>query len=476
MKLPGRAIEIISAFKEGEISAREITEWTLERIKEWEPKINAYITITAAEALRQAELLDQKRKNNKPLGRLSALPVAIKDNIITKGIKTTCASRILSNYIPPYNATAVERLLQEDAIIVGKTNMDEFAMGSSTEHSAFGATRNPLDILRVAGGSSGGSAATVASLAVPVALGSDTGGSVRQPASFCGVVGFKPTYGRISRFGLVAFASSLDQIGVISKNVTDSALVYAVIAGYDPHDSTSINSPIESPFFPLDNIDLSRSRFAVPEEFLGEGINEEVRGIILNALSRLPGKIEKISLPVLSYAVPVYYIIAPAEMSSNLARYDGVRYGVRENSEDLIEMYELTRSRNFGDEVKRRIMIGTFVLSSGYYEAYFKKAAQARRIISNALLETLEKYDFILSPTTPTTAFRLGEKLADPLEMYLSDICTTVANFAGLPAISIPCGRNKNGLPVGLQIMGRPMDDRRLLSVANEIEKILSEG
>lgn len=469
------AIEIIESFKTGKKKASEIVEETFEHIELWESKINAYITLCKEEASQRAEELDKKLRNGEPLGKLAGLPIAIKDNIITKGILTTCGSKILQNYIPPYNATVIERLIKEDAIIVGKTNMDEFAMGSSTEYSAYKVTKNPIDLERVPGGSSGGSAATVASGAVCVSLGTDTGGSIRQPASFCGVVGFKPTYGRVSRYGLVAFASSLDQIGPIARNVDDAALIYSVIAGQDKLDSTSLDVPVESPFLPLQPLELEKTRFAIPIEFLGEGLQNSVRNTIYDAIKKANIKAEEISIPSLTYSIPTYYIIAPAEMSSNLARYDGVRYGVRERGNDLISMYENTRTNYFGVEVKRRIMIGTFVLSAGYYEAYFAKAARTRRLIALELEKAFEKYDFIISPTSPTTAFKLNERLRDPIEMYLADVYTTVANLAGIPAISIPCGKDENGLPVGMQIMAARLEDRKLLACAHEIESRLRD-
>jgi aspartyl-tRNA(Asn)/glutamyl-tRNA(Gln) amidotransferase subunit A len=464
--------ELIAMLKKGEISSVMLTKSLIDHIEEKDKDIGAFLYIDREGALKAADKADKERKegSDKPL---LGIPVAIKDNICTKGTKTTCASRMLENFIPPYDATVVERLKEAGAVIVGKTNMDEFAMGSSTENSAFKKTVNPWDYGKVPGGSSGGSAASVAAYEVPAALGSDTGGSIRQPASFCGAVGLKPTYGRISRYGLVAFASSLDQIGTFGRNAQDIALIMNAISGHDDHDFTS--APGKEVYDPDDIKGGVRGlKIGLPKEYFGEGVNSEVKDSIYAAVKQLEergAEIEEMSLPYSEYALAAYYIISSAEASSNLARYDGIRYGHRaEKYEDLIDLYACSRSEGFGKEVKRRIMLGTFVLSSGYYDAYYKKALEVRTLIKNDFDKAFEKYDVLMSPTAPTTAFGFGEK-SDPLEMYLADILTVPINIAGLPSISVPCGL-AGGLPVGLQIIGRPFEEKTLLKGTYMIQEI----
>lgn len=428
--------------------------------------LNAFLSIDRAYALSQAEEL----ANASFQGKLYGVPIAIKDNICTSWTQTTCASRILSGYRPQYTATAVDRLISEGAVIIGKTNMDEFAMGSSNENSAFGPVRNPWDIDRVPGGSSGGSAAAVAAGIVSAALGSDTGGSVRQPASFCGVFGIKPTYGRVSRYGLVAFGSSLDQIGVFGRTARDVARVLEVIAGRDPKDATSAEVPVPDYQAHLDN-EIKGLRMGVPYSLFGDGVDPQVRKVIeksINDFASLGVEIVEIDLPLLKYGIAVYYIIATAEASSNLARYDGVRYGFRaEGAHELRQMYYKTREEGFGAEVKRRIMLGTFVLSSGYYDAYYAKAQKVRTLLRRDFQSAFNRCDFIAMPTSPTTAFRIGEKANDPLAMYLSDIYTVTANLVGIPAISVPCGLSEEGLPVGLQLMGNYWTEQLLLNLSH---------
>jgi aspartyl-tRNA(Asn)/glutamyl-tRNA(Gln) amidotransferase subunit A len=453
-----------------EISCEELTRALFDRIRIVDYAIRAYITLDEDGALQKSRVLDERGDFTHPL---AGIPAAVKDNICTKGLKTTCASKILENFIPPYDATISARLKSRDAVIMGKTNMDEFAMGSSTENSAFFATRNPWDTGRVPGGSSGGSAAAVAADECIYAIGSDTGGSIRQPAGYCGVVGMKPTYGRVSRFGLVAYASSLDQIGPITKDVTDCAIVLNAIAGHDRMDSTSADMPVPDYTLSL-KPDVSGMKIGIPREYLGEGIDGEVRHAVLNAaktFENMGACCEEISLPHTEYALWAYYIIAPAEASSNLARYDGIRYGVRaKDYSDLIDLYKRTRSEGFGAEVKRRIMLGTYALSSGYYDAYYLKAQKVRTLVKKDFDRVFEKYDFILAPIAPTAAFRIGENTDDPLKMYMNDVCTIPVNMAGLPGISIPCGFS-GGMPVGLQIIGRPFDETTILQAAYAFEQ-----
>jgi aspartyl-tRNA(Asn)/glutamyl-tRNA(Gln) amidotransferase subunit A len=462
--------------EEGEISCQEIVSSVFQQIQRLNPRINAYITLLEKQAAESARKMDDRRSRGEKLGRLAGLPIAIKDNICTKGVLTTCGSKILSDFIPPYDATVVERLKQEDALIIGKTNLDEFGMGSSNETSFFGPVGNPKEQNRVPGGSSGGSAAAVASGMTILALGTDTGGSVRQPASLCGVVGMKPTYGRISRYGLVAFASSLDQIGAITKDVKDCALLSSVICGHDPKDSTSLPEPA-SDFLESLNEEVKYIKIGIPEEYFGEGLDDEVREGVMKGvrlLEKLGMKKENLSLPHTDKAIATYYVLADAEASSNLARYDGIKYGYRTKGEiDLSRMYEKTRGEGFGTEVKRRIILGTYVLSAGYYEAYYAKAQKVRTIIREDFNKAFEKADVIITPTSPTTAFKIGEKIDDPLTMYLSDIYTVSANLAGIPAISVPCGQDSKGLPIGLQIMGKPLSEELILRIAYTLERSL---
>lgn len=457
---------------EGSVTAEELVEDTLRRIEETDPEIRAFLRVEASSARAAA------RTRTLRDGPLAGVPWAAKDNLCVEGIETTCASRILEGYVPPYTATAVSRLADSGAVLVGKLNLDEFAMGSSTENSAYFATRNPWDKDRVPGGSSGGSAAAVASGMVPFALGSDTGGSIRQPAAFCGVVGLKPTYGLVSRFGLVAFASSLDQIGPLTRTVEDAALVLQAIAGRDPRDSTSAAVEVPDYSAALEG-GVRGFRIGVAREYFSPAMDAGVREAVMKAVGALEGlgaHVSEISLPHTEYALATYYLIAPAEASSNLARYDGVRYGFRaDRPENLLDMYRKTRSEGFGREVKRRILIGTYALSSGYYDAYYKRAQQVRTLIRKDFEEAFSRVDVIAAPTAPTTAFRFGEKTDDPLTMYLSDVCTIPANLAGLPAISVPCGLS-DGLPVGLQLIGPGFGEATLLRAANAYERQAGAG
>ena len=467
------AHQLHKMLKAGEVSATEICRDVFSRIKEVEEKVQAYITLTEHIALRKAKEVDEKIAGGEEIAPLSGIPVAIKDNMCVKGIRTTCSSKILSNYNPVYTSTAVKKVLEQDIILTGKTNLDEFAMGSSTENSAFQVTHNPWKLGTVPGGSSGGSAAAVAGGEAIMALGSDTGGSIRQPASLCGVVGLKPTYGMVSRYGLVAFASSLDQIGPITKDVTDCALLLNFISGFDPRDSTSVKSE-EKDYTKALVDDIKGLRMGLPRELISEGIQPEVKNAVENAaklLQNLGASVEETSLPSTNYALSAYYIIAPAEASSNLARYDGVRYGYRtDQAEDVLDMYMKTRAEGFGDEVKRRIMLGTYALSAGYYAAYYGQAQKIRTLIVEDFDKAFSRFDVLLAPTSPTVAFEIGEKAADPLRMYMSDACTIPVNLAGLPGISLPCGL-AGGLPIGLQIMGKAFDEETVLRVAYAFEQ-----
>jgi len=452
----------------GETSVRATVEASLDRAEKLNETLNAFLQIDRDGALNRAEKIDSQP--DKASLTLAGIPIAIKDNICVRGMQTSCASRILGPYHPPYNATAIERLLNAGAVIIGKTNCDEFAMGSSNENSAFGPVKNPWDTSRVPGGSSGGSAAAVAAGIVPVALGSDTGGSVRQPAALCGVIGLKPTYGRISRYGLVAFGSSLDQIGVFARNATDAATILQVIAGRDVHDATTADVPVPSYAEEL-TADVKGKRIGVSRTLLGEGLDKEVRTAIesaIDAYKDLGAEIVDVELPHAKYAIAVYYIIATAEASSNLARYDGVRYGFRaEEAPALRDMYRKTRDEGFGPEVKRRIMLGTYVLSAGYYDAYYLKAQKVRMLLRQDFARAFENCDVWLTPTTPTPAFKFGEKVDDPLAMYLNDIYTVTANLAGVPGISVPCGLSSEGLPIGMQLLGPYWSEGRLLRLAH---------
>lgn len=455
-----------------EVKPQEVLDDVYGRIDAVEDKVKSYITITRDAAYAMAKHAEQSIIDNKA-SLLTGIPVAVKDNMCTKGILTTCASKILHNFISPYESTVTAKLKDQGYILVGKTNLDEFAMGSSTENSGFHTTRNPWDLERVPGGSSGGSAAAVAADECIASLGSDTGGSIRQPASLCGVVGLKPTYGRVSRYGLVAFASSLDQIGPITKNVMDAAIMLNAIAGHDPRDSTS--APIDVPDFakPLGQ-DIKGMKIGIPKEFFIEGMDIEVENSVVAAIKKLEsiGAVPvEVSLPHTGYSVATYYILATSEASSNLARYDGVKYGFRAEGKDLLEMYMNTRAQGFGSEVKRRIMLGTYALSAGYYDAYYKKAQQVRTLIKQDFDIAFREVDVIVTPTSPTAAFRIGEKTTDPLQMYLSDIFTISVNLAGVPAISIPCGFTAENLPVGLQIIGRHFDEESVLKLAYAYEQ-----
>ena len=462
------ACELASMLRSKEVSAKEITQSVLARIEQTEPSVEAFLSVNAEKALEQAEKVDAKIAAGEELGALAGIPVAVKDNICTKGTATTCASKMLENFVPPYDATVVEKLAAADAVIPGKVNMDEFAMGGSCENSAFKATKNPWDLTRVPGGSSGGSAACVAACEVPLSLGSDTGGSVRCPAGLCGIVGLKPTYGAVSRFGLVAFASSLDQIGPFARTVDDAALLFSVISGQDAgRDATS--KPYT--FGGVEQMPkLDGLRVGVPKEYYGEGVSAEVKEVVLKAVEQLRGlgaQVVEVSLPSTPYALSAYYIISSAEASSNLSRYDGVKYGYSGKRDgSLNDLYLSTRTEGFGMEVKRRIMLGTYVLSSGYYDAYYKRAKMLQRLIGEEFDKAFTQCDVLVTPTTPTTAFRLGEKTNDPLAMYASDICTTTANIAGLPGVSVPCGFDAQGLPIGMQLLGPKWSESKLLGVA----------
>ena len=457
-----------------ERSAVEITEEALARIEAVDGTVRSFLQVTADRALAQAQAVDERIAAGEAIGPLAGIPIAIKDNLCTKGIRTTCGSRILENFVPPYESTVTAKLAAAGMVMVGKANLDEFAMGSSTEASAYQVTANPWDTERVPGGSSGGSAAAVAAQECTVALGSDTGGSIRQPASFCGVVGLKPTYGLVSRYGLVAYASSLDQIGPLSRTVEDTAILLGAIAGYDPKDSTSLDLEVPDYTKAL-KPDLKGKKVGVIQETFGEGLDPEVDEIVRKALEQmeaLGATVQEISCPRFRYGLPAYYLIAPSEASANLARYDGVKYGLRvEDADNLIEMYAQTRAAGFGTEVKRRIMLGTYALSAGYYDAYYLKAQKVRTLIKQDFESAFEQVDVLISPTAPTTAFKAGEKTGDPLSMYLSDLMTIPVNLAGLPGLSLPCGFDKKGLPVGLQIMGNVLREDNVLHVAYAYEQ-----
>ena len=464
-----KAYELSDMLKKNQISSCELVKEQFERIEEAEPSVSAYLTLNKDAAIADACEIDKKRASGEELSRLAGIPVGIKDNISTKGIRTTCASKMLGNYVPVFNATVVDKLKDCNAVITGKLNMDEFAMGSSTENSYFQKTKNPFDLTRVPGGSSGGSAAAVAACEAVVALGSDTGGSIRQPASLCGVVGLKPTYGSVSRYGLVAFASSLDQIGPLGRCVKDVCLLQDAICGYDKMDATSAYRSYESLYDRL-NPNVKGLKIGIPKEYFSEGVKAEVKECVMKSVDALVKQgttVKEISLPSTDYALSVYYIIACAEASSNLARFDGVKYGYRcENPESLIDMYERTRSEGFGREVKRRIILGTFVLSSGYFDAYYKKAKLMQRRIKAEFDSAYNDVDVIITPTSPYEAFKLGDKIDDPLAMYSADICTVTVNTAGLPAVSVPCGYSDSGLPYGMQIIGRRFDESTILNTA----------
>lgn len=456
-----------------EITVSDLVDESYKRIQEVDDKVGAFLALNEDQARTYAKELDEALNSRNEFGLLFGMPIGVKDNIVTKGLRTTCASKILENFDPIYDATVVKHLQNAEAVTIGKLNMDEFAMGSSTENSSIKTTRNPWNLETVPGGSSGGSAAAVAAGEVPFSLGSDTGGSIRQPAAFCGVVGLKPTYGRVSRFGLVAFASSLDQIGPVTRSVEDNAFLLQSISGVDEMDSTSAN--VEVPDF-LSSLtgDVKGLKIAVPKEYLGEGVTEEVKQSVLDALKVLEGlgaTWEEVSLPHSKYALATYYLLSSSEASANLARFDGVRYGHRsDNAENLIELYKQSRAEGFGNEVKRRIMLGTYALSSGYYDAYYKKAQKVRTLIKKDFEDVFEKYDVIIGPTTPTPAFKIGENVKDPMTMYANDILTIPVNLAGVPGISVPCGLS-NGLPLGLQIIGKHFDESTVYRVAHAFEQ-----
>jgi aspartyl-tRNA(Asn)/glutamyl-tRNA(Gln) amidotransferase subunit A len=468
------AAELLTLLARGELTAEVLTAQCLDAIGRLDPQVHAFLHVDEAGARAQARAIDERRRRGEALGPLAGLPVAVKDVLCLRGQPTTCGSKMLANYRPPYDAHVVTRLRKADAVLLGKTNMDEFAMGSSTENSAFGPTRNPWDLQRIPGGSSGGSAAAVAACLAPLALGTDTGGSIRQPAGLCGVVGLKPSYGRVSRFGLVAFGSSLDQVGPFARDVAGAALLLEVIAGHDPRDSTSVDQPVpayraalEQPVAPL--------TVGVPREYFGAGLDPEVEEAVRAALQVYEGlgaRLREVSLPHSRYALAAYYLVAPAEASSNLARYDGVHFGHRAAEyRDLLDLYGRTRDEGFGAEVKRRIMLGTYALSSGYKDAYYLKALRVRRLIHDDFERAFAECDVVAGPTSPTTAFPIGERSADPLAMYLADVYTISANLAGLPGLSIPCGNSTAGLPIGLQLLAPPFAEEKLLRVARLYER-----
>lgn len=478
------AVELGKKIKSGELKVVDVTKAYVDRIEKLENDINAFVTVDAENAMAQAEEIQRKIDAGELSSPLAGVPVAIKDNMCTKGLLTSCSSKILSNFIPTYTADAVLALKAAGAVIIGKTNMDEFAMGSTSETSYYGATKNPWDLNRVPGGSSGGSAAAVAAELAPYALGSDTGGSIRQPAAFCGVTGIKPTYGRVSRYGLIAYGSSLDQIGPIAKDVTDCAAILEIICRHDPKDSTSYNEDMDyigdgitdkgSDFTAALVDDVKGMKIGIPRDYFGEGIDEDVKRNVLAAADLLREKgasVEEFDLGMVEYAIPAYYIIASAEASSNLERFDGVKYGYRTDEYiDLHNMYKKSRSEGFGPEVQRRIMLGSFVLSSGYYDAYYVKALKTKALIKKAFDDAFAKYDVILGPVAPTTAPKIGESLSDPLKMYLGDIYTVSVNLAGIPGISLPCGFDKNGMPVGLQLLGQTFDEKSIIRAAYSFE------
>lgn len=468
------AHELKNKLESKEICSVDITKSYIDRIDKVESSVNAYITLTTTQALARAKEIDEKRAKGESLGSLAGIPIGIKDNMCTKGIKTTCASKMLENFVPPYNATVTQKLNNEGAVLLGKLNMDEFAMGSSNENSYFHKTMNPWDLTRVPGGSSGGSAAAVAANEAVFTLGSDTGGSIRQPAHYCGVVGMKPTYGTVSRYGLVAFASSLDQIGPLTKDVEDMALVLNTITGYDKLDSSSYNKQYGDFGEDLKK-DIKGKKVALPKEYFSEGIQSEIKEKVISVAKKLEEMgaiVEEVSMNMTDLALPAYYLISSAEASSNLARFDGVKYGYRaKNYDNLVDLYKQTRDEGFGKEVKRRIMLGTYALSSGYYDAYYKKAQQVRTLIKNEFDKIFETYDIILTPTGPSTAFKIGEKVNNPIEMYMNDICTVPINIAGVPALSMNCGFDSNNMPIGVQFISKAFNEKTILQMAYAYEQ-----
>lgn len=467
--------QLASALKDGSISSEALTQAYLDKIKEKDGEVGAYITVTDELALQQAKKIDSRRSAGEELPTLAGIPAGIKDNMCTKGVLTTCASKILENFVPPYTATAVEKLESNGLVMLGKLNMDEFAMGSTTENSAIKITHNPRKLDRVPGGSSGGSAAAVAANVAAYTLGSDTGGSIRQPAAFCGVVGMKPTYGAVSRYGLVAFASSLDQIGPLTKDVYDNALVLDAIAGYDKMDATSVNREYGGYTQGIED-GVKGMKIALPKEFYGEGLNDEIRKAIMAAAeqyAKLGAEIVELSMKTIDHALPAYYVLSSAEASSNLARFDGVKYGYCTDTYEAIDdLYKNTRSEGFGPEVQRRIMLGSFALSSGYYDAYYKKALQVRTLAMRDFARVFDKADVILSPVAPTTAYKIGEKTADPLEMYMGDVYTVPVNIAGLPSLSMPCGEDSEGLPIGMQLIGAAFSEKTIYKAGLAFEQV----
>src|SRR5437762_4731657 len=467
--------ELVGRFRRKEATPTQAARAYLDRITALDPKVKAYMTVTADRALAQAAAADARFQSGRPLGLLDGIPLAIKDVLCTRGIRTTCSSRILENFVPPYDATVVAKLLDAGAVILGKLNMDEFAMGSSTEHSAFFPTRNPWDIDRVPGGSSGGAAAAVAAGLAAATLGTDTGGSIRQPAAFCGVVGLKPTYGRVSRYGLIALASSLDQIGPFAQDVTDTAILLGAVAGHDRRDATSIQAPVPDYAAELSK-GVAGLTLGLPDEYFIDGMDPDVERAVRQAIDVLKGlgaRIERVALPTTRHSLAAYYVILPAEASSNLARYAGVKFGLRVAGRDLVEMESRSRSAGFGAEVKRRIMLGTYALSAGYYDAYYGKAQSVRTLVRREFAAAFARVDLIVAPTTPNVAFKLGEK-EDPLSMYLNDVFTIPGNLSGITGVSVPCGFSVSGLPIGLQILGRPLDEARVLRAAYAYEQATS--
>ncbi len=480
MELEKLTVEkIIDGIKNNEFTSEEIVRSYLNKIKEKDDEINAFLTICEEEAIREAKIIDQKIASGESVGKLAGVPIAIKDNICTDGIKTTCASKMLQDFVPPYDATVIKKLKAEGAIIIGKLNMDEFAMGSSTENSAFKITKNPHDLERVPGGSSGGSAASVGANLVPISLGSDTGGSIRQPAAFCGVVGLKPTYGLVSRFGLIAFGSSLDQIGPLSKTVRDSAITLQVIAGSDELDNTSSKKIVDTDYLTEIEAGVKGMKIGIPKQFFGEGLDSEIDAAVKNSIEKLKelgAEISEMSLPITEEGLSAYYIISSAEASSNLARFDGIRYGYRTKEyADVYELMEKSRTEAFGAEVKRRIMLGTYALSSGYYDAYYNRALKLKKKIKEQFKKAFEEYDIIISPVSPVLPFKLYEKKNDPLEMYLADIYTVNINLAGIPGISVPCATSRTGLSIGVQLLGPHFGEKKIFKAARALEKALCE-
>ena len=469
------ALELSQKIRDGEISVKETVDIYREQIEKMEPQVHAFLSVDENRLASRVQEVEEGIKNGSYSGPLDGVPIAVKDNICTKGQKTTCASKILENFVPAFDAEAVKRLEDAGMIVLGKTNMDEFAMGSTTETSAFGVTKNPWNTEHVPGGSSGGSCAAVAAGEAVLALGSDTGGSIRQPAAYCGVTGLKPTYGRVSRYGLIAYASSLDQIGPVGRNVKDCAALFEVLAGHDAKDSTSSEKEVES-LECLTEGGLKGKKIGIPREYFAEGTNEEVKKALTDAMELMKqngAEVEYFSLKMVDYVIPAYYIIACAEASSNLERFDGVKYGYRNmEATELHEMYKKSRAEGFGEEVKRRILLGSFVLSAGYYDAYYLKALKAKALIKKEFDQAFEKYDCILAPASPTTAPKIGTSLCDPLQMYLSDIYTVAVNLAGLPAVSMPCGRDSQGLPVGMQIIGDCFQEKKILQTAAAYEAL----